>query len=252
MTTVTQIIIDAYREGNLIPVGATPSTAEYTEALMLLNRYITALLGNDMGEPMEVIALDRGNIATKDNVTLYMDDLIAYYVPENTRIQANLTTAKSVNLCPNPKDGSRIGVVDNSNNFGTYNLTLIGNGRQIEGGTSLVLNTNGFAGEWFYRDDIGQWKRWTNLTLTDTSPFPAEFDDLLVLGLQQRINPRAGTAVDPQSQAYHQEILSKFRARYRQVREVPSEQGIVRLPGNKAIRGTLNSNRNFDRGVPQW
>lgn len=252
MTTVSEIITQAYRESNLIPVGATPDDSEMTEGLQILNRYVKSLFGSEMGEPLETIALGKKNITTPDNVVLYMDDLLTYYVPENTRVQANLLSATTINLCPNPKDGSRVAVIDNSENFATYPLTIIGNGRQIEGETSVVLNTNGVIRQWFYREDLGQWNRLTDLTLTDVSPFPDEFDDLLILGVQRRINPRAGAQAAPESVQYYTDILRKFKARYRQMREMPAEQGIVRLPGNRAIRGTLNSNRNFDRGVPQW
>lgn len=252
MTTVSEIITQAYRESNLIPVGATPDTAEMTEGLQILNRYVKSLFGSEMGEPLETIALGKKNVTTPDNVVMYMDDLLTYYVPENTRVQANLLAATTINLCPNPKDGSRVAIIDNAENFETYPLTLVGNGRQIEGETSVVLNTNGLIRQWFYREDLGQWNRLTDLALTDVSPFPDEFDDLLILGTQRRINPRAGSTAAPESVEYYNDILRKFKARYRQVREMPTEQGLVRLPGNRAIRGTLNSNRNFDRGVPQW
>lgn len=50
MTKATDIITSAFREGNIIPVGGTPTTAEQTEGLERLNRLIQGLYGAEMGE----------------------------------------------------------------------------------------------------------------------------------------------------------------------------------------------------------
>src|SRR5579864_8645241 len=52
MTLASAIIQSAYREGNLIPVGTSPTTAESTEALERLNRYVQGVYGDMLGENM--------------------------------------------------------------------------------------------------------------------------------------------------------------------------------------------------------
>lgn len=253
MTTISQIISDAYRETNLTAVGVDPTSAEQTEALRLLNRVILALFGYELGEPLYPMALGQGNIDTPDNVPRYMDDIIEFYPPENTRLQCNLESAKTINLPPQPRDGSRFAVVDNSGNFSTYNLTINGNGRLIEGADSIVLNTSGEQSQWFYREDTGNWAKLATLAIDDDSPFPEEFDDFLILKLALRINTRNGSALNPESQLILQQSVNKFVSRYRQVVEIPSEQALVRLPSNRLFRPYYGqSSYNFQRGLPIW
>jgi hypothetical protein len=205
-----------------------------------------------MGEPLQPIAIGRGNIATEESVQLYWDNFNYYYLPSNSRLQANLTEATSVNLPPQPNDGARVAVVDNSGNLATNNLTLVGNGRLIEGGTSVVLSTNNLQREWFYREDTGTWNRLSALELDSESPFPIEFDDILILGLAMRINPRQGVTMDPQSQSYMMDIRRIFRARYAQHTEVPSELALIRTTGNRYAQDGVYSTREFQRGLPLW
>ena len=252
MTTISQIVTDAYREANLIALGASPTAAEQDEALRILNRFVSSLFGNEFGEQLGNVALGRGNIQTPDNVPLYMEDISGYYVPINTRIQCNLTSPQTINLTPQPMDGSRFAVLDNSGNLATYNLSVFGNGRLIEGATELVLNTNNLSREWIYRDDLGQWMRLTDLTLSDNSPFPKEFDDMLIGGITLRLAPRSGFSVSAESQVAFQNSRRKFYDRYRQVMEQPSEQGIIRLPSNRLFRWAYSNTNQFDRGLPVW
>ena len=71
MTTVSQLITDAYRESNLIAVNSSPTSPEQTEALRLLNRVVKSLFGNEMGDPLDTIPLGKGNTQTPSNVPLY-------------------------------------------------------------------------------------------------------------------------------------------------------------------------------------
>lgn len=52
MTTATVLIQAAFREGNLIAAGASPTTAEQTEALPALQRLIDGIFGFEMGEEL--------------------------------------------------------------------------------------------------------------------------------------------------------------------------------------------------------
>lgn len=53
MTIASSIIQSAYREGNLIPAGKTPTTAEQIECLASLERIIEGIKGFEMGEMLE-------------------------------------------------------------------------------------------------------------------------------------------------------------------------------------------------------
>lgn len=251
MTTISQIITDAYRESNLIAVGGSPTTAEQTEALRLLNRVVSSLFGNEMGDPLKVLPLGKNNILTPTNVNLYMDDILDYYVPANTRLQCNLEAEVTVNLTPHPQDGARFAVVDASNNLATHNLVVYGNGRLIEDATNIVLDVNGLAREWFYRDDLGEWVRLSDLTLESESPFPPEFDDLLITNLALRLAPRQGTDFDIASQTAMTRLEKKFRARYKQTDLVDVEDGLLKLPSRKKWANGGNGTA-FNRGIPRW
>jgi hypothetical protein len=192
------------------------------------------------------------NVITPDYVPLFLDDYPDAYVPSNSRLQCNLTEATSLNLDPNPRDGARLAVVDNPHNFATYNLTLKPNGRHIEGSSSnLALSTNGLTREWFYRADTGNWVKLTALVAADNSPFPDQFDDLLVIGLYMRLSPRHGPPVSGESVAVYKDLLGKFRSKYAQSSEVRSESGLIRLTSNRNEQADLNTTT-FQRGRFPW
>jgi hypothetical protein len=52
-TAASSLIQSAYREGNLIAVGTTPTTAEQAEALLLLNNFVLGIFGYEMGENLQ-------------------------------------------------------------------------------------------------------------------------------------------------------------------------------------------------------
>ncbi len=249
MTLISDIISDAFRESNLTAIGTAPTTAENTEALRLLNRYINALIGTDLGEPLEDASVGLNNITRQSGEQqLFTSVIDTSFLPLNMRVIANPTEAQTIYLHPSPWDGARLGVTNPSNNLATYNLTFNGNGKLIESGQSVVLNTNGLNREWFYRADLSEWVRLTSLTLVDSSPFPSEFDDVLILGLAVRNNPRQGIVMDAQSQSYMMAIRSKFKARYRQTKSMPSEQGLLRLSANNHMWNSYGDASDFYTG----
>lgn len=243
MTLVSTIIRDAYRESNLIAISADPTDDEKSEGLSLLNRLLPSVYGTEAGEELDPIVIGRNNIDRPSGWPWY-DQVPAqseWFVPPNARLILNLTSPQTVWLNPNPQDGERFSFVDTSDNLATYNLTVDGNGRKIGAGFSTVVNTNGATAEYMYRADIGTWLKFTPLEADDTFPFPTEFDDLFVIGLAMRINPRNAVQADVQSQQQYTRLLRMFKARYRQNEEVGSEPGIVRTPG--AHRGFYDNTR---------
>lgn len=249
MTTVSTIILDAYRESNLIAITATPTSNESAEALKLLNRYIRWLTIRQKLWPLNY---GQANVDTPDFVCDSKPDIDNSYVPENVRLTLNLESATTLNFPPNPQDGARIAIIDASSNLATYNVTINGNGRTIEGGLTATLNTNGLSREWFFRQDTGNWARLIDLEEDGVSPFPSEFDDLLVTGTAMRINPRNGVAADPQSGQTYQQSLSAFRARYFQVRQARSDEALLRLPSDWNYWRYYTDSIGFNRGYPRW
>lgn len=254
MTTIAQIITDAYRESNLLAISASPTTLEVAEALRLLNRFIPSLIGSELGELLQPVSYGDNNVE-RTCPSSYFEDLIdSGFVPVNSRLILNLDSAKEVYLHPNPMDGARFGISDASNNLATNTLAVSGNGRTIEDTTSLTLDVNGLDREWFYRADLADWKRVTNLEEDDDLPFPVEFDDLVVIGLARRLNPRHGQVADEQTTTDYSKLLKKFRARYRQSVEVSSEYFLTKFTGrNQLLRDDGYSfSGSFEKGRNLW
>lgn len=235
MALVSEIIKDAFREANLIPITQSPTLDEQEEALRLLNRFVRSIFGNEAGDKLQSFAVGQLDVVTTAQPPIF-DFTTPYYVPLNARLMVNISAATQINLHPNPEDGSRVAVVDVAGNFNTFNLTLRGNGRGVDGATTAVLNTASLKKEWFYRADLGSWISISDLTITDMLPFPSEFEDLFVLGLAFRLNPRNGASIDPQSFKSYERMLKQFRARYLQTIPQDSEEGLIRLLGTRYYR----------------
>lgn len=235
MTTVLEIIRDAYRESNLIALGDVPSADQLDEGLTLLKRYRLSVYGTEAGEQLDPMPIGRHNIQRPQGYPWYdqVPDNTNWFVPANVRLYLNLEFAQIVYLSPNPMDGTRFAFRDESDNLSTYNFTVRGNGRQIDDQTELTFSTDGDAREYFYRSDLSGWKVIDPLTPYDDWPFPEEFDDMFVIGLAMRLNPRNVIQTAPESVAAYKRLLLMFEARYRQSCEVGSELALLRTPGTK-------------------
>lgn len=254
MTLISTIITDAYREPNLIAAGTTETATETAEGLSRLNRYIRSLMGSEVGDPL--IDMPYGNNANIENVYRQTDferAIEQWHVPKNYRLKLNLSEAKTLRLPPNPEDGARLGVVDASNNLSTYNLTLDGNGSRIENGLEVVLNTDGYSAEWFYRTDTANWARVTDLVTSDQSPFPDEFDDLLIIGLANRLDPLNGASLSVASQQRYFEVMKKFRARYSQIQEKAVDEALCHITGRRMYTRGYSLDGEFEKGsIIRW
>jgi hypothetical protein len=232
MTTVTEIITDAYRKGNLVALGASPSDNQNTEALRYLNRIVKSVFGNEAGDKFTSLAIGSHNYSRPSGYPWYptTPDDTDWFVPANTRVMFNLTETVNLYLTPHPDDGARFAAIDVSGNLSTYPVTIYGNGRSIESSPSIILNTNNTDTEWFYRADTGNWIKYASLLIDDTFPFPSEFDDYFIIELALRLNPSYGTTIDDQSTAVHNRSKVQLRARYRQTTEMQSELALLRMP----------------------
>lgn len=248
MAVNRSIINDAFREAGIIEAGESPTGEEFNEALRKLESCYRSALGAELGENFENLVFGTGG--DQNAYSQELDErsrLEGAYLPSNTRLSCNLSAATTLYLNPNPRDGSRIAIIDQSGNFDDYNLTLKGNGRSIESESSVALSTAGVNREWFYRADLGDWVRVTDLDAEDLSPLPEEFDDYLITFLAIRINPRYGAETSQNTTEAFMRIRKLVRARYVQISEKAVDDGLVLLPSTHRQRGYSNR-RAFDRG----
>jgi len=229
MTTVYQIIVDAYRQSNLVALGVSPTELQETEALRYLGRIVSQAFGNEVGDPLTGFPIGRNNIARPSGYPWYNVVPDNYwFVPKNTRCNLNLNqTGVELFLHPAPDNGSRFAVTDASSNLSSYPVVVHGNGAFIEGAESVTLNTNSLDREWFYREDKGEWVRCSPLALFDEFPFPSEFDDYFIISLAFRLNPAYQREIDPQSKIMWDKSRNALTSRYSQVTPVDSEIGLL-------------------------
>lgn len=237
MTLASSIITDAYRESNLIPMGNAPNTNQTTEALGRLSSLILSTIGNEVGD-----SLDELNIGGNYDQSTVCSDAI----PDNARLVLNLSSARTLNLDPYPFEGQRLSFVDVAGNLATYNLTLDGNGRKIEGGATIVLSTNSDTRQWMYRSDLGEWVKVTTLASSDALPFPIEFDDYFITMLAMRLNPRYGQALAAETVMTLKRSRNQLRARYHAWKQIRSDLDTRGFAGDKF----QNTNNEFNSGRP--
>lgn len=235
MTLTSEIITDAFRQSNLLAIGVTPTALMQAEALRYLNRIVKSVFGNEVGDPLTAFPLGRDNISRPSGYP-YWDNAppFDWYVPKNIRVMLNLTDSINLYLTPAPDDGSRFAAIDASGDLSTFPVTVYGNGSTIENALSIVLDTDGYNAEWLFRADLGNWQKSSPLILTDTFPFPEEFDFFFIIQLALVMNPTFGVQMDPQTTATWGRARSQLRARYHQTIPMPSELGLIR-PTRMAI-----------------
>lgn len=254
MTLISSIITDAFREANIIPLSASPTTEQTTEALRLLNAGFSAVYGGQAGEALSDWPL--GNYGRENSAyDLPLTVIQIQHPPINRRLIAVNEAAITVYLPVHPQDGARVAIIDPYGRLTTYPVTLDGNGRTIAGSPTITLNTNGLSREWFYRADLGQWVQLTSKLSTDEMPFPADFDTYWTISLAMRLNPRYGRTMDEQSAAIFSADRRKFVARYLQSMPLDAKQDIswpfMSVQGYDRERG-FSSTTAFDRGGYYW
>lgn len=237
MTLVSEIIKAAYRESNLIPLAATPSANQTTEALNRLNPIILTSLGFEAGD--ELADVNYGGDYSQS-------DSFGSWVPDNVRLVFNLSSAVTINLDPHPFDGQRLAFVDAAGNLATYNVTVDGNGRNVEGASSVTLSTNGDSRQWMYRADTGNWVKIEALDSSDEMPFPAELDDYFIISLAVRLNPRHGLVIPAESLEALKRYKTVLRTRYRNRNMfTPTDPGLVKPEDDYFGSSTTAFNRGY-------
>lgn len=228
MTTCLQIVTDALRETNLIPLGEVPDSAQAAEGMRRLNVIVSSVFGNDVGERLESWIC--GTIPSNPG----WSSAQWQYLAGDYRVYVNTNAAQTLYMPASPQDGDRIALFDVNGNFATYNVTLNPNGKRIQNSTSnFVASTNNFNRTWIYDAEAGDWKQISTLALTDTFPFPQAVEDAFVTSLAMRLNPRYGRSLAPETAAAMGRAMSQLKARYRRKNAVPVAAGLLLTPSQE-------------------
>jgi hypothetical protein len=255
MATLGQITDKAFRELGVTAVGDVPETAEHNEAFIVLQDILNTIIGYEMGEALTDVNIgSSSNLNSSAKALDAQSEITSLYIPNNVRINCNLTAPVTLYLHPKPREGDRVTLIDQSNNFATNNLTLKGNGRGLGGPSNftITISASGSTPTYFYRADLGYWTTYDVSVDSLPSPFAGSFDDMLVLWLAKRIAPRYGAQWQPQQEESLQRLVKQFRARYRQETQADSEFALIRLPSTWDNKGySFGSQPSFfDKGLP--
>lgn len=228
MTTIAQLITDAYQINNLIALSVIPSAAEQAKSLRYVNRLFKSLFGNEIGDKLSDGVLSSGGITYPDYAYSY--PINTFNVRSNTRILNSSTSAVTIYMPTNPQGGARVSFVDLTGAVSANPVTVVAEDRLIEGVVGKTINTDSEADDWFYRDDLASWQKISSLELTDEFPLPEEFEELFISLLVLRLDPAQGVTTGEELGYLMKQMVRKLRARYRQTTEQPAELGILRTP----------------------
>lgn len=232
-TPLLTIISDAYRESNITNINTVLTPAQQTEGFRLLLRIIGSVYGNEAGEHLQSYPVGRVSVTSPgDFPPVHPEDL---FFPLNIRIPLNLDIARTILLHPDPQDGSMFAVVDE--NSTVVDVTIDGNGRRIEDNPTYNFTTVHGHRAWFYDAVTGVWNVISPLTPDDVMPFPQKFDDMFVIMLATRLNPRYTTTLAAESVAALKDITKKFKSQYKQSIQQRSELALLLTPGVRSQRG---------------
>lgn len=232
---VSDILYQGYRESNLITINQTAlTTAQTNEALARLQSLVSGVFGWDVGEnlqdwPVGVVNVKRDHWPTPTpNWNCWTVNEWAYPI-QNVRLLLDAQDAQTIYLPQQPDNGARMRIVVLSQTLATHNVTLDGNGRLVEGATTLVLDDNATAARVIMYDaEAGNWVRVTSLAEDGDMPFPEEFDDYFITKLAMRLNPRYGRAMTQESSARLDEVQAQICARYRNKQNMPTDPAVLR------------------------
>lgn len=244
MTIASALVSQAFREGNLIPIGTAPNAAEAAEGLVLLNNYIFSVFGYEMGEELtdwQVPAPQRTSPVAANYPQLpFPTDIggnifplpfgpttsqaIYPFPPPNSRIVfggwAVVGPGFKVYFPEQPNDGARMALIQGSGagdmGVAGSQIVLDGNGRTIETANTKTYTDPVAARAWLYRADLGDWKAVLPLAAGDDCPFPPELDDLWITRVSMRLAPRFGKPVMSETQATSIMMMKTLKTRYRQ------------------------------------
>lgn len=224
MTLTSFIIIDGLRESNLIGLGEEGDAAQGAECLRLLDRLVSSVFGNEVGENLQDWVFP----------PVWGAAPVFQYIPPDTRLVMGASAgARSFNVNPYPNNGDRLQLVDAGANFASNNVTLIPGPATFAGSSAnFVANTNGLNRTWIYQADIANWAQISPLDPADEFPFPQRYDDAFIGLLAGRLSPRYEKALSEESRASLQRSITQLRASYARTRCEPADLATLRLSSN--------------------
>lgn len=239
-TLVATILQRAYREGNILAIGASPTINQQNEALDELNSLMWSSLGFEMGEDLydwqipspqrtAPVAANFPQLPFPQNINPEFVDFpsasdpdidVWQYPPKNSRIVWGGVTSTGF-FAEAPEDGSRMALIAGSGaGDGAMNgqvLTLDGNGRTIGGSNTQTYTWPTVpATMWIYHSDTGDWTVWSSVAYGGNMPFPPSTDDFWSLSLAIRLAPRYGKMIQPETAKAFQRADTRFKAQFRQ------------------------------------
>lgn len=227
MTTVAEIVEEAFRESQLLNELQSATPTQTNLALSRLQNAVSSAYGFEVGEELSDWPIGTEGLHNPRGVVWQR---LEWERPRiNSRMIAASAEAQTVYLPSNPYDGSRISLIDPASRLAAYPITLDAQGRTIENATTFVANTDGLQKTWFYRADRGNWTPITPLAFTDDFPFPAEFDEYFITSLAMRLNPRYGRSMTAESIAALQRSVTLLQARYKQSESVGVSEALLNL-----------------------
>ena len=239
-TLVSDLITDAFRENNLIPIGSVPTVDEQTEGLNLLNRFVDGLFGYELGENLfqwQLPGTQRTAPVAANFPQLPYPQFpqgpplvttgapgpnVSPYPPQNCRIVYGGQIPMTVWLPETPNDGARMALVSTAEALAAAVLTVDSNGRGfLQNGASVAVSTLSFTPpitpiRWFYRADEAQWVQMGNMSLTGNSIFPEAFDNLLITATAYRLSARTGVTVAPATSGEMAQQIKRLKSRFKQ------------------------------------
>jgi hypothetical protein len=233
LTQVQSLVVGAFREGNLIPVGTQPSTAELTEGLDLFNRLLLSLFGFTVGEKLRdwrIQEQQRTGSVSRTYPLLPGSQLSRVpqwplYPPQNARIVWDGSPVHAY-FPERPDDGAVMGLTPGSGaaQSDQGELTLDGNGLLIAGQELAEYDSLAMVEpkRWFYRADLGDWLEVKALAVDEDNLFPPELDDLWICGVSIRMAPRYGKEIGAATIARVKDMQTLLRTRYAQSEPTPS------------------------------
>lgn len=228
MPTAADLVKQALRENNLIPISEEPTVDQAAEGLTLLNRFLDSLFGYELGEfvtSWSVRPSSTSPVPAQYPLLPRNQDLpddVWPYPPDNSNILMNIGSNTTIYLPVSPCDGA-ITLFTNVGGVQASTLTVDGNGRLIKGLATLADTPENLNGQrLLYRADMGDWVLVSNLAAIDASPLPAMYDDLLALGTAVRIAPRYGRSIPIETASTLRRLIQRMRAQYKQKVQEPN------------------------------
>lgn len=251
MTQVQALVTGAFREGNLIPVGTTPTNGELTEGLDLYNRLMLSTFGFIVGEKLRdwrIQEVQRTGTTSRVYPLLPGSQIprvpqYPLYPPQNARIVWDGSPVHAY-FPERPDDGAVIGLTAGSGAAQQDNqgeLTLDGNGLLIDGAETVEYDSLAMVVpiRWFYRADLGQWIEVAAQALSDDCVFPPELDDLWVCMVSIRLAPRYSKEISESTVSRVKTMQTLLRSRYAQSEPTPSG-------GEDMVPGYESFNQRYD------